>query len=436
MRARMVWMGAVLASACQGGEAPRSEPQKRKPPAEQIQPATQSASFHLEIGGVHERFQDAKGAVEHLTQAVALAQDGFQRASALSALARVRESTGDVDGAIEALERGMTEEAKAAAAQASGPSGAAPRMGVPGDDALLQLARLHATRGRFEDALRLCERGLSSDRPPWQLEQFLRLQVDLLRKTGGLEARVAEAEKGLEGEKPDESTLRFLLLALRSDAAVAPAPGVPPGAAPSKPAPVPPALIRAHQRLHDLHPEDAQVRQGLLSLLEGAGRIDEAVAVARSAQGANPAECAVALGAPAQGRFEGMAEAARIRARAGQKDKALAEAARVAALASREGVPAFLAAAEIYSELGAGERANDLLRRAKARARSSDEARRVALTRERMLLGSGQRAASMKLYGEWEASGDACLRQAAAMRRTLAPPEPMPQHMAPPPSAE
>jgi len=430
-------LGLALVLSCRTKEPAPSGTPKPAEPLGMGMARVGSAAFHLEIGGVHERFQDAKGAIEHLTQAVSKAEDGAQRAHALAALARVKEGAGDRDGAIEALERARGEIAKLAVQGPAGaPAHAAPMgPGPAGDDLLLQLVRLQAEKGRTDEALRLSGQGLAVARAPWQREQLQRLEVDLLRKAGTLEKRIAESEKALDAPKPDEAPLRFLVAALAGDAMPGPEA---PGGAPGQPQPVSSKLIRALERLHELHPEDPQLRQTLLSSLERAGRIDDAVKMVLAAPRTNAMECAMGAGPQSvPAAIEGLAEAARIRARAGQKEKALAEVARIAALAKREGVSAYLVAADLYREQGAAARAAEMVRRAGAEARSPGDRRRVAFARERSVPLAADRNGLESLYAEWERSADPCMRRAAAERRALratmtAGPMPMPGQMPPP----
>jgi tetratricopeptide (TPR) repeat protein len=179
-------------------------------------------------------------------------------------------------------------------------------------------------------------------------------------------------------------------------------------------------LIRAHERLYELHPEDPQLRQSLQALLERAGRIEDAVKLATTTPAVTPAECVGAFAPPASGALHGRAEAIRIRMRAAQPDKALAETAKLGAIANQAGIGAHLAAAQLYLELGATGRATQAIDRAAQKARSREDQRQVAFVRERMLAGKGRTAELKGLYQAWSRSEDPCLRLAAAQREQQA----------------
>jgi tetratricopeptide (TPR) repeat protein len=374
-----------------------------------------SAAFHLEMAGVYQRYGDSKSAIEHFSQAVSLAQGPAQQVQAYAALARAKEASGDRDGAIEALEL--------AVAKTSDPNGAAASMGAAvamqfagplGDDVLLQLARLHAERGNYDRARALGERGLAGARGAWQREQLDRFMVDLDRKAGTLEQKIAAMEKTLDEGSADESALRFLAAALASDGM--PAPGVM-GAPPAQPPATSKTLIRVYERLHELHPDDAQLRQNLLTLLERAGRIDEAAKLAISTP-LTPMDCeSVFSPRPPPAAVRGAAEAVRIRMLSADKKQTLTETAKIAALAKQEGVAAYLVAAQLYLEQGAAERSTRMLDQAARNARSRDDQRQVAVARERALERAGWAAELNAIHERWASSDDPCLRLAATMRK-------------------
>ena len=86
MRPLVLSMCMALAFGCQRREAAQAEKPKAEPvtmPAAGMpQMRVGSAAFHLEIGNVYERFQDQKSSVEHLLEAVKLAEDRAQRVRA------------------------------------------------------------------------------------------------------------------------------------------------------------------------------------------------------------------------------------------------------------------------------------------------------------------------------------------------------------------
>lgn len=430
MRVGLFVLSGLLTAACHREAAPPRRPDPALGvPAGMGAPTTGSASFHLDIAGVHERYQDPAGALEHLSKAVALSTDASQRVAALAAVARIKERSGDVDGALAAMERAWTELQRPASASEGSPAG-------PRDDVLLQLTRLRSAKGQDAEALKLCRRGLAAVREPWRREQLEALEVGLLKKTGAFDARVAEAENALETVPPDEGALRFLVAALGGHGTPAPASvGSPPEAAAQSE-----KVIRALQRLSELHPEDRQLRRKVQFALEQAGRIDDAARWAQRVGGSAGPEC-MRLVATADS-LAGPAEAARIRARAGQKDKALAEVAQVAAREPQQGVGALLVAADLYREFGDTHRATEVLRKAGTRTRSLADRRQLAYAHERLAQAKGDPAELSALYSEWKGSADPCLRSAAenavrsaSVAEAPARPPPMPSPVLEPPSA-
>jgi len=412
-------MCVVLTFGCQRAVTNDTEPPKMQPstmPMGTPEMRVGSAAFHLEMSGVYERYGDHKSAIVHLSQAASLAQDSAQRVQAYSALGRVKEAAGDHDGAIDALEQSLANMAGPEGAPPSaGPALAMPHAGPAGDDLVLRLARLYAEEGKYDQARVLCERGLSGAREPWQREQLYRFMVELHRKAGTLEKELAAKEKTLDEPVPDESALRFLTVALAGDGmmqgpAVIGGPQVQPQAVSN-------TLVRVYERLHELHPDDLQLRQNLLSLLERLGRIEDAVKLAEGPAPLTPMDCEGAfVPRPMSATLRRAAEAIRIRALAGQNEKSLAETAKIAALSKEEGIAAYLVAAQLYLDQGAAERAGQMFERATREARSREDRRQVAFARQRATERAGQAVELKAIHEQWKKSDDACLRLAATWR--------------------
>jgi tetratricopeptide (TPR) repeat protein len=432
MRWFVVSMCAVVASGCRDGCSGSTKSQSTSPPPStqrRSEPPTMpgaaqmrvgSAAFHFEIAQVYERYQDSQTAIDHLSKAAALAEDFLHRAQVFSSLARLKETIGDRSGAIEGLERARAEMEKFGTAEyASGAAGAphtlAPfgHFGAPsGVDILLRLARLYSEAGDLERAQNACKSGLLATRAPWQREQFYQLEIELLRKAGTLERKLAEAEKVLDEKTPNEFALR-LLTAARAGNGMAPPLGA--GVLQQEGQAVSPKLVRAYERLLEIHPDDAQVRQGLQSVLEQAGRIEEAAKLASTSPVTMPMHCPGPFSLPSSAAVARAADAVHVRIRAGQADKALAGTKQVAALARQEGIVASLIAADLYLEQGADKLAAEELQRGAANARSQDDRRQVAFARQRAFQRAGQSAELKALRDEWRASDDLCLRQAAML---------------------
>jgi tetratricopeptide (TPR) repeat protein len=255
-----------------------------------------------------------------------------------------------------------------------------PFAGPGGDDVVLRLARLYAEKGKYDQARVVCERGLSAARKPWQREQLYRFVVELYRKAGTLEKELAAKEKTLNEPVPDESALRFLAVALAGDgmmqgSAVIGGPQVQPQAVSN-------TLVRVYERLYELHPDDLQLRQNLVSLLERAGRIEDAVKLAEGPAPLTPMDCDGAFAAPpVSAKLRRAAEAVRIRALAGQNEKTLAETAKIAALAKQEGIAASAASVDHGRHLAVDQipsKADRLPRRARSSGRGTTSATRSA----------------------------------------------------------
>lgn len=406
MKRHLVVACVVLALGCkrQGEPGP---PPRSGPPNTSSLPGVGSYEFHLAQAGLYERFQDHRSANEHLGKAADLARSPGERIRAWSAAARLKESSGDRASAIEALERARSEVEATARTT--------PEVRLPPElaNVAVQLARLYAQAGRGDEAVSVCERGLVMAREPWIRDQLLQMLVAQLQRAGTLEAHISEHEAVLVEKPDDEASLRFLAVALAPSATTGRRMGEPPS-----PPPVhdPSRLVRVLERLVALHPDDAQLRMMAQSQLERAGRTDEAIRIASSAVPASPMECSgMAPGVESPG-LRRAADAVRIRARAGQKGKALAEAGNVANLARAEGVKAYILAADLLRELGAPERADKLIARAAQEARTRAERREAALARERALRRAGRTAELKVLIEAWRKSDDGCLRVAAAQR--------------------
>ena len=393
----------LLLIGCRRGASDAQASKQPGMPAAATPSRVGSAAFHLEIGGIHERFEDVAGAVEHFSRAAALAEDPASRSQAYSALGRAKEAAGDVDGAIEALERARVELERVGKDQPIVPGG---------EDVLIRLARLEAGRGRVAEALSLCERALSAAANPWQRDQLQRLEVELHRKAGTLAKRLSAAEKALERSPGDDAALRFVRIALADDGPQGPSP-TPTAEARSREE----KLIRVYGRLIDLHPDDSQLRRTLQELLERAGRTDDAVKLVTAAPAADPMACASALAQPPpSATLQGAIEAIRIRARAGQSREARAQTEKLAGLAGREGAAAYVAAADLLLEQGAPERAVELISRTARNASSPEERRQLSIAQERISSQAGRTGEAKALLAQWKRSEDPCLRLVAAQR--------------------
>jgi tetratricopeptide (TPR) repeat protein len=393
-------------------------------------PGVDSPEFHLELGHLYERFQDSKSAVEHFVKVEELAKEPSQRMQAQLALGRVKESKGDEDGAIDAYERALAELAKAGSALASSGPGSA---GAAGSDAFERAARLYLKAGKLAKAQQLCDEHGAAFTDPWQKQRLVALELDVRRAMGTLDAKLAELEKVVAEDPPDEAALRFLALAYGGETwgpTAAPSAGSA-GAAPDAKLQ---KQVKVYEKLHRLHPEDLQVRRVLLGLLERVGRIDDAVALASAAAaaGAGP-ECFLGPG-PIGGSpaLTAAADGIRIRLRAGQKDVALALTAKLIAQNKRDALAARLVAAQLYSEQERVDLAERALTEAAHLAATSDDVRKAAFAREQFLASSGRKVELQALYEEWLESNDPCFRVIAAQRRQQSLTSSAPSMQAPP----
>ncbi len=412
----VVPMLLVLALACTKAskEAPKIQPANAASPGAQSpgmpQTRVDSAAFHLEIGSIHERYQDLKKAADHFSQALQSAENAMQRVQAHSALGRVRDALGDKDGAIASLQQALAEMAKG---KAGGPSGG-PVPLMPGDEVVGRLARLFVEKREYGHAEQLCEDQLAAVREPWQREELYRIEVELYRKAGTLEKKIAEKKETLEQRAPDEAALRFLAVALADGGMMAAAM---PGGRPGNQPPNIGSQVRVYEQLHRLLPDDLQFQQTLQSLYERAGRVEDAVKLVAAAAIAPRAECfGGGLATTAPPALNAVAETIRIRMRAGQKEAALAETAKLAALGAREGTSANVLAAQLYLDQAQVEQASKAIRQAVGRARTADDLRQLAFASEQVLARSGRLGELKALYVKWQKSDDPCLRMAAAQR--------------------
>jgi tetratricopeptide (TPR) repeat protein len=406
-------MCIVLTFGCQKSATNADAPSPPSPlvPTGMAEMRVGSAAFHLEISRVYERYGDYKSALDHLSQAASMAQGPAHFVQVHSALGRVKEAAGDRDGAIEELEQAFAKMNESGAV-APAPPIAAPLGGPEGNDLLLGLARLHAQKGNRERARALCERGLSVAIEPWQREQLYRLLIEVDRKSGILEKEIAAKEKTLDEAAPDESALRFLAVALSFDG-MQPPPAM--GGAQGNLQTISKTLLRVYERLHELHPDDLQLRQTLQSLLQRAGRTEDAARLAAQPAPQTPMDCETPPRVSAT--LRAAADAIRVRTFAGQKDKALAETGKIADFAKEEGPAAYLVAAQLYLDQGAADRATRLLERANQESRSREERRQVAFALERAVARGGHAGDLKALHERWKTSDDPCLRLTATWRK-------------------
>ncbi|HEY3359941.1 MAG TPA: tetratricopeptide repeat protein [Polyangia bacterium] len=418
-----------------------------------------SCAFELEIAGLYDRYQDPKTAGEHFARAITACDQPAQLIQAHTGVARLREAQGDREGAIAALERAVAETARMKAA-AGGAGGAGPGLAagpMGGEDLTLRLAQLYLAAGKLQVAGRLYDQALAGAKEPWRRDQILRAQIEAYRQDGSLAGHVAEREKTLAADKPDEDALRFLAIVYGAGGpawgsfVLSPAGASPPGpaaagaAAPaSAPAPQVDKLIRVYEKLLALHPGDAEMRRGLVQLYETAKRTDDALALVRravpeapgagAAPGAAPGAGAptpggAAAGGPAAGcpgnlaarmqppRLRAAEDAVRILLRAGQKDQALAETGKLlGAGAASDGVGAALLAADLYAEQGWPDLAQKAVTAADKAARTIEDRRAVAVVRAEVLRRSGRTAELAKLLEQWRKAEDQCLRAEAERR--------------------
>src|SRR5512142_2497581 len=180
----LIVMTAILAVSCQRqtSKAPQGAdagaPVPSDPGAVAPEGRVGSPAFHLEVGGVYERFHDPKGAAEHFSEAAKAATAPGQRAQAYSALARAREAAGDRSGAISALEQALAEVDKARTESAAGAA-----VQAPGAELVERLAQLYMQDHKYEAALKLCHDRSALFAEPWAQERLYQLEMAI---EGGL----------------------------------------------------------------------------------------------------------------------------------------------------------------------------------------------------------------------------------------------------------
>jgi tetratricopeptide (TPR) repeat protein len=369
-------------------------------PAPQVAPTRGLGGFYLELAGLYERYRDLQNARNFFGQAIEGADQPAQAIEALLGLARVDEALGDRDGAIAALERALARREPAPRLRADGPPVAITLPG--GDDAGERLARLYAERGRGDEAARLYEKLLAGNPDPFRRSRLLAAQVGLLKSQGRLAAQVQAREAALSAGTIDAAGLRFLAAAYDTD---------------EKRLPV-------YERLIALE-EDPLLRQTLLALYERSGKIDDAVALVRSAPhaaaGPAPGVADACVGAssarPPAGALAAEAEAVRLLWRAGRQDQALAATARLTGRGAH--LDARVLGAQLYQEGGRLSLARAALAGAAVAARDSDEKRVVQLAQAELLARAGERAELKTLFAKWKQSDDGCLRREAERRESF-----------------
>ncbi|HEY3360068.1 MAG TPA: tetratricopeptide repeat protein [Polyangia bacterium] len=405
------------------------------------QPKVGSAGYYLELASLHERYLDPEGAAGHFTRTIELADGSPQALQGYLGLARVKEAVRDLAGAIAALEqaRGVTAKLRA---RADGGAMAPPGMmayGPQGGELELtqRLARLYAETGELDQAERLYEQALRVVPEPYVRDQLIRSLVELYRRAGTLDQRIAQRE-ALAAKTPDEVSLRVLAVAYGGDGgamgALSPAMPPPPrpGAAGApRPAPDVSKAVAVYRRLHELRPDDPQVRQALLALYEKAGRVDDAVVLLRTrdaaprAGGAGPgpetpyARCPGGLTPrPTPVAVTRSEEVIRLLLRAGRREPALAETAKLVALAPQEGVgvPACVAAARLYAAQGRPELVAQAQAAGRKVARSAEDRRELAVAEAELAAPRSPPRELKALYERWQQSDDPCLRAEATRR--------------------
>lgn len=385
MRATTTAMCIAILAACSKHEKPQQPGVPRDPHVlvAPPRPAMGSAAFHLELGAVYHRYGGDKEAAEHFTAALQSAQDSGQRLQALAGMADAKEALGDRDGAVAALEQAVASQSSA--------------------DAVSHLARLYAEKKQVEKAFDVCDRAAAASSDGWQRDQIIRVEVEIARAAAQLPQRIASKRTAIDDRRPDEVALRFLVAALDTGSM-----------GPSAAGGVAPEVIRAYERLSQLHPGDELLRQELQAVYERAGRSEDAIRIAARARSEPVLDCQGAFGAPAESaKLHTLSEALRIHTAAGERDKALADANAIAAASDNEGIAADLLAARAYADLGVATLAAQALEKAAAAATSRDDARRIALARATVAERVGETGKAVALRETWKKSDDACLRLAS-----------------------
>lgn len=383
------------------------------------QPKVGSSQFYLELGNLYRRYHDPASAAKDFALAVDKARTPYQTIAAESALGQEREALGDLDGAIKALKKALAEQDKAQKAAKSGEP--PPMMGpMGGGDLVGTLGRLYMEKKRYADAEHLYESALTQSKSPHGREQILRQEVELYRTAGTLNARIAKDEKALADKTADETALRFLAIAY-GGGSMEPRPGAP--------APAVDRLVPVYERLHQLEPRDAQIRQMLINLYVRSHRVNEAVALVRRqtpAQPAGPGADTACPGGvlrvqPVRGALATDAQVVRLLMRAGQKKQALAQTAKLVAQASDKGVgvSAYLTGAQLYEDEGKLDLAGKTLAEGTRASRTPEDRREVQAALAELYSRSGKTAELKSLYTKWKQSGDACLEAEAGRRESM-----------------
>jgi hypothetical protein len=85
-------------------------------------------------------------------------------------------------------------------------------------------------------------------------------------------------------------------------------------------------------------------------------------------------------------------------------------------LAQREGVAAYVAAADLHLEQAAPERAVEVMATAARAAKAREERRQISIARERLASLAGRADEANTLLAKWKRSEDPCLRLVATQR--------------------
>jgi len=427
---------ALLSVGCERNDEKRvSSPRAPAPsPAgEAPQLRAGSASYWLDLGSVYERYRDGVRAREAFQRALDAAETAAQKQQAHMGLGRLRETAGDLKGAIEAFESAMVEADRGKTqSPASGPMGAYPGL-ASGEDLIRRLGHLYEGAQRFDDAERLYEKALAELKDPYQRDNLLRLEIALWGRAGTLERHLHEKEAALTDDKPDESALHLLALAYAGGQS--PVGLVPPGwALGGAEGEKLERLVRVYDRLYKLHPEDSQLRQALLNLYERGGRVDETIALLRASSQAQPFPIGLASRIPSNTCPTGSiiprplgptvaaeAEIVRVLLRAKRDKEALAETAKLIALGSVKtiGARAYLAGARLYLEMKRPDLAERALATATKTFKEREDQRELAAERMEYFSRTGNQEEIDKLLRDWERSDDPCLIGEAERREQI-----------------